>query len=272
MHVRGSSLSQPQVIEALRPFIVAFWGQANDEPIPADLRPLYAASNARGSNVTCFVLDAGGRLLHSFNGFPGQMGNPTAYSREQYAAYFAGEITRGAARLSQPPPARRDEELKLRLPEPTNGVRLFVRLPYARDSYSYPVVETVENRDEWATLAYPTAEREIDAAKLSRWLRLCYPPGVNEQLEPFGVVKGKLTLTPAGKDQAILSGKIRLARSATDYDIFQGTLEAVVTYASASKSTVSLRAVVDGTYWRFDRYRNGWMDWKLVAAIEHPVP
>src|SRR4051794_15074241 len=95
MHVRGSSLSQPRVVEALRPYIVAFWGQANDEPIPEDLRPLYAAAGRSYSNVRCFVLDSQGRLAHSFDGFPGP-GSPFDYSSDQYAEYYTREIARAA--------------------------------------------------------------------------------------------------------------------------------------------------------------------------------
>lgn len=259
MHVRGSSLSHPRVAEALRPFIVAFWGQHADEPLPEDVLPLYEASGRVGSNVRCFVLDSGGRLLHSFNGFPANMGNPLAFSPEEYAAYFAGEITRGAGRLPLP-----EEEPALKLPDVKDGVRLFVRLPRRQDSYGYPVVETVENRDEWKLLAAPDTSREIEARRLSRWLSLCYPPGVNEQLEPFKTVRGTLTLRPAGKDRAILSGPVRMALSETDYELFEGTFEAVLTYTPK----LTLRGVVDGRYWRFDPPRNRWMEWKLAAAIE----
>jgi hypothetical protein len=263
MHVRGSSLSQPKVIEALRPFIVAFWGQKDNEPIPADLRPLYEASGFGHSNVRCFVLDSGGRLVHSFNGFPGNAGDPTRTSPEQYAAYFAGEIARGAAAVEGRPASR--ETRPLELPDVKDGVRLFIRLPYHPGSYGSPVVETVENRDEWKTLARPDSPRSLDAGKLLRWLRLCYPPGVNEQLEPFRVARGALTLTPDGKDGAVLTGSVRLAMAEEGYDLFEGTLEAALTYTGGA---VSLRGVVDGTYWRFDPPRNRWMDWKLTAALE----
>ena len=176
MHVRGSSLSHPKVIEALRPFIVAFWGQANNEAIPDDIQPLYDRSGRRSSNVRCFVLDHEGNLLHSFNGFPGNDPNPMRYSSDEYAAYFTDEINRRAVPLKV---KLRDSDLKL--PDVKQGVRLFIRLPEHRGSYGAPVVEVVENKDEWTTLAYPKAAREIDAQKLSRWFRLCYPAGVNEQ-------------------------------------------------------------------------------------------
>lgn len=268
MHVRGSSLSQPRVLEALKPYIVAFWGQANDEPIPADVRPLYEASGYGSSNVRCFVLDPEGKLVHSFNGFPANAGDPTAFSKEQYAAYFAGEIIRGSARLT--PPSVSTTPAALKLPEPKDGVRLFIRLPNRPDSYGYPVVETVENREEWQTLAYPKTARDLEASRLSRWLSLCYPPGVNEQLEPFQVVRGTLKLQPAGPRQAILSGKIRLANTETGYELVEGTLEAVLDYPDKPEAETrpQLRGAVEGIFWRWEPRRNRWMDWRLTMAIE----
>src|SRR5690349_7090847 len=122
MHVRGSSLSHTKVVEALRPFIVAFWGQANNEAIPKDIQPLYTASGrGGGSNVRCFVLDPQGKLLHWFNGFPGNNSNPMRYSTDEYAAYFCDEIKHAAVPLQVKP---RDSALKL--PDVKNGVRLFI--------------------------------------------------------------------------------------------------------------------------------------------------
>jgi len=261
MHVRGSSLSHPKVIHALRPFIVAFWGQANNEAIPRDIQPLYDASGrGGGSNVRCFVLDAQGKLLHWFNGFPGHNPNPMRYSTDEYATYFTDEINHAAVPI---PVKLRDSELKL--PDAKNGVRLFIRLPEHRGSYASPVVEVVENKAEWTTLAYPKTPREIDAQSLSRWLRLCYPPGVNEQLEPYQSIQGTLTLKPAGEHQAILSGKIRMGMLDADDPPFAGTFEALLTYKG---DQVSLRGVVSGTYLRYDRAHDRDMHWKLTAAIE----
>jgi hypothetical protein len=261
MHVRGSSLSHPKVVEALRPFIVAFWGQANNEAIPENIQPLYDRSGrGGGSNVRCFVLNHDAKLLHWFNGFPGKEPNPMRYSSDEYATYFADEINHAPGPLKV---KVRDGQLKL--PDIKNGVRLFIRLPEHRGSYGVPVVEAVENKDEWVTLAYPKTTREIDAQKLSRWLRLCYPAGVNEQLEPYEFIQGTLTLTAVGKHQAVLSGKIRLALSDPDNPPFQGTLDALLTY-KASRPT--LRGVVSGLYRRHDRAHNRDMHWKLTAAIE----
>jgi len=261
MHVRGSSLSQPQVIEALRPFIVSFWGQADNEPIPADLLPFYKASERGTSNVHCFVLDSKGKFLHGFDGLPVIQGSPLTLSPAQLSAYYVREIARGTKGMSLPLP--KGEPLT-RLPDVKDGVRLFIRLPGRQDTYGYPIVETVENRDEWKTLAFPKTSREIDAGKLSRWLSLCYPPGVNEQLHPFGSVKGALTLKPTGPNEALLSGKVRMAKSDGDYELFEGTFEAVITYGTAT----TFRGALTGIYWRFDAPRNRWMDWDMTAAIE----
>lgn len=261
MHVRGSSLSQPKVIEALRPFIVSFWGQADNEPIPADLLPFYRASARGSSNVQCFVLDAKGKLLHGFDGLPAIQGRPLTLSPGQLSDYYVREITRGTKGLALPLPKN---EAVTRLPHVKDGVRLFIRLPGRQDTYGYPVVETVENKAEWTTLAYPKVSREIDAGKLSRWLSECYPPGVNEQLHPFGSVKGTLTLKPTGPHEALLTGQVRMAKTNGDYELFEGTFEAVLSYGTAT----TVRGVLSGIYWRLDAPRNRWVDWELTAAIE----
>jgi hypothetical protein len=258
MHVRGV-LSHNAVIEALRPYIVAFWGQAEDEPIPADVQPLYDTAGFGHSNVRCFVLDSSGKLLRGFNGFPGNSGDSTRYSLSQYVSYLTGEIARAGAEAPLP-----KEPSSLRLPDARNGVRLYIRLPGRRDSAGTPVLAALENHDEWATLAQPKTARKVEARKLSRWLSICYPSGVNEQLEPYRTVKGNLTLTPLGKDQAILSGDIQMAMSETDYEIFEGKVEALITYGAAT----TLRGVVDGKYWRHETRNNRWFDSRLTAAIE----
>lgn len=154
-------------------------------------------------------------------------------------------------------------ENKFNLPDVENGVRLFVRLKDVKmmDSYKSPVTEVVPDDGEWKLLEH--GERTIDAAKLSRWLKLVYPPGVNEQLHPYDTVSGTLTLKPVDDTTAILSGRVTLSQNDNRDHPFTGTLEAVVTYDKG----ISLRGVVDGLYPRKDPKR-GWSDWKLNAAIE----
>jgi hypothetical protein len=259
MHVRGGPLSHPKAVNALAPFIVSFWAQKNEEDPPPDVKALYQASG-RGfaSNVRYFVLDADGRMVHCFSGFPGRRPHPMGLSLDEQAAYLIDELARANVALPKVSPS-------MKLPDVADGVRLFVRLPDQRGTYATPVVEVVADQGEWKALAKPSSRREIDAGRLARWLKLCYPPGVNEQLHPYDAVEGKLALRPLDARTAILSGSVRLStRDRADHP-FEGTFEAVVTYAGDS---VSLRGVLDGVYPRFDTPRGRWMDWKLVAAIE----
>lgn len=253
MHVRAS-LSHPRVVEALRPFIVSFWGQQDREPIPDGIKEFYDVTGRVNTNARCFVLDADGRCVGGFAGFPDGASNPTGYSPDERADYLAGEIRRLSRKLELKP-----REAVLRLPDVKEGVRLFIRLKDGPDSYRTPVVEAVEGGEEKAVLARPERALKIDAAKFARWLRLVYPPGVNEQLKPYEKVEGTLTLAPADGGRAILSGSVRMDRA------FEGTLRAVLTYEGA---VIRLRGVVEGVYPRFDKPRNAWRDWKLTAAIE----
>ncbi len=264
MHVRGSSLSHPKVVTALQPFIVAFWGQSNDEPTPADVRALEAVVDRRdgASNVRCYVLDVKGKLVHSFNGFPRGERNPSGQRPEAIADYFADEINRGAAKIGIVRSAYKQHPISL--PDTKTGVRMFIRLNNMRDAYGVPVVEVIENKGELETLTFPKTPREIPAAALARWLSLCYPAGVNEQLEPFKFVKGTLTLKSVDARTAILSGNIQLAMTEIAEHPFEGQVTAVLTYSGAS---VSLRGIVDGLYPRQDPYR-GWQNLKLTATIE----
>lgn len=253
MHVRAS-LSHPRVVEALRPFIVSYWGQKDQEPIPEEIAKFHDVTGRVNTNTRCFILDADGRCLGGFAGFPGGAPNPVRFPADERADYLVGEIRRLSAKLELKP-----REAALRLPDVKDGVRIFVRLHDAPDSYRVPVVVAVDGAEEKALLARPDRAREIDASKLARWLRLVYPSGVNEQLAPYEKVEGTLTLAPADGGRAILSGPVRMDRA------FDGTVRAVLTYEGAA---VRLRGVVEGAYHRFDKPRNAWRDWKLTAAIE----
>jgi len=72
-------------------------------------------------------------------------------------------------------------------------------------------------------------------------------------------------LRPAGKQQAILSGKIRLGLSDPGNAPFEGTFDALLTYKG---NRTSLRGVVSGLYRRHDRVHDRDMHWKLTAAVE----
>jgi len=261
--MRGGPLSDPAVVDHLQPFIVSFWGQADREEPPEEVQLLYdQCRGPRGSNVTCFVLDSKGRLLRAFNGFPTGAKNPSGRSFAEISKYFIEEITKATSSVAL---SKRSNPRTL--PDVEDGVRVLVRLKDSAlfRSYASPVVEVVEDRGEWEILALPSASCEIDAAKLGRWLRLCYPPGINEQLEPYQHIEGTLTLRASSQGKAILSGKVRLGKTNGAEQCFEGTFEAAVTYGG---KTPSVRGVLEGSYRRHDSKRGERSQMKLVAAIE----
>ncbi len=268
MHVRGGALSNSKVVEALQPFIVSYWGQSNNEEIPKDIKPLYEQTeDGPVTNVRCFVMDPDGKMIHWFYGFPDKAQNPTHHTPKQVEDYYVSEIKKATAKLKIE--GRKNE---LKLPDTSDGVRMYIRVKSPmQGSYNIPVVQVVENKAEWDTLSYPSSETKIDAGKLARWLNLCYPPGVNEQLKPYDKVEGTIILKSAGKDSkhryAILSGKIKLSISESTDHPFEGTFEAVLKYKLDEAKVVSLQGVVSGNYPRKDPFR-GWKDWPLTAAIE----
>ncbi len=254
--MRGGPLSDADVVGALQSFIVSSWAQKDrKEPPPEVDRLLQRSRHRSGSNVACFVLGSDGKLLNSFNGFPGGTGNPGRTSMKEIARYFVSEIAKAKAQGPR-------RENPLLLPDVRNGVRIFVRLPDPRmfESYRCPVVQTVADEGEWKTLGKSDGSREIDAAKLARWLRLCYPPGMNEQLKPYDKVEGTLVLKPAAGGTAILAGAVRLS---ADRGSFRGTFRAVLAYSGEAPEVTG---VLEGTYVRVGSM--GRQEFTLVAAIE----
>lgn len=238
------------VVDELQPYYVTWWAQADRKEPPAEVQKLYDQLDRRfGSNVTCFILAADGAMLRAFNGFPDNRPHPMGRSMKDMARYYVEEIRQTGAET-------RERKNDRRMPDVEDGVRVFVRLPDVKmfDSYRAPVVDVVADDGEWKLLAKPGT---IDAAKLSRWLRLCYPTGINEQLKPYDAVEGTLTLTVDG----ILSGDVKMGTGGRT--VFEGTFEAVVTRGERT----TLHGVVDGTYDRVDRGGRR-QEMRLTAAIE----
>lgn len=135
------------------------------------------------------------------------------------------------------------------------GVRLFVRLADEKAPRSkIPVVEVVAMKpEEWKVLSYPDQSKDIDAAALKSWLVQLCPASIRkaaDQQQPFTKITGSLKLQPAGVDRtfryALLQGKIRLANDDGKESAFEGTIQAVLTYAPTSSNIKSIRGVVDG--------------------------
>jgi hypothetical protein len=260
----------------LRPFLVTAWHGAKVADMPPDVKAIFTGSelskDPRRLNLFVFMLDHQGRTVHSFHGLPG--GARGGDGRSDYTK----EIPRGLAKLKLPPDQERRAsavpDLKATGTGLPAGVRLFVRLTDVKDPFRsrVPVVEVVAMKaDDWKALALPEKAREVEAAALKSWLVQLYPAGIRtaDQSKPFTRSSGSLKLEPAGADKAgryaLLRGKIQLAKGDDKESAFEGTLQAVLTYALDAPGVKSVRAVVEGDY--LYRLRTT-QRMPLVAAVE----
>ncbi len=263
--MRGGPLSNPEIVQLLQPFIMTSWNGAASVMGP-DIKGIYTQANLpKDTNVSAYVLDQWGRLIHAFQGLPGRGGN----DRSDYKI----EITRAIKKLNLPSTrtpqtasARPNAipDLKASVPGFPAGVRLFLRLNNDRDPFrsGLPVVEVVPmTPDEWRNLFLPegSAGRRIEAEALRKWLVHLYPAGIRtaDQQIPFRKMTGELKLEPAGSSgesrYGLLQGAILLSKgeegpAADAKSSFQGTLRAVLTYPRGGADVQSLRGVIDGFY------------------------
>lgn len=283
------------MIETLGPFIVTSWhGHRDDAKIPNAVRKVWSEKfrgerrgrdRGRGpkeqSNVDLAVLDADGKVVHSFDGFRRPRGDRRSGRRESLAEYTAREIHKAVERLGEKPPRRGKGDVKLPDIKKGSGVRVFVRLMDDRmKAYQAPVVEIVPlATDDWQVLALPKKQRAVSAAKLEKWLSQVYPPGVMERVDrrtkkvyKVEKVEGELTLSPAGsdgdRDFALLRGTVRLTDEGPDDFSYRGKLEVVLSYSRSSPGTPTLRGVFSGIYPRYDRFRRRTREIPLRAAFE----
>jgi hypothetical protein len=252
-------LSNARVIGSLQPYVLASWEQNPRGDPPEEVRAVLAKAGRWSTNVKCFVLDSAGEVRHSFDGFGGQRG-PTG-DLQSLVPTWVSEIAESSKKIGAP-----ERKNPLALPEVKDGVRMFVRLTENKvltDRLWYtPVVHVFPDEGERRLFLGPERPREIDASKLSRWLGFCYPPGVNEQLTPFEIVEGRLTLSQAG----ILSGRVRLSRrDPAKIHSFEGDVEAILT---PKGDAFTLRGVIEGTYTRPGRGADGRSTSKIAAVIE----
>lgn len=269
--MRGSYLSNPEVVRLLKPFVVTSWHGADPAQMPPEVRNVYTASDLpKNTNVTMFVLDQQGRVVHSFHGLQNPRSTGSSYAQEIGKA-------RALLKLPDPPPTA-DQKLDLRLPDlaPTGsglpaGLRLFLRRNQ-QGAGKQLVVEVVAMKpEEWKVLAFSEKAKPIEPAALKNWLVQMYPPAIRtaDQQKPFSRINGSLILEPAGSDPngryALLRGEVILSKGDDNESAFQGTLRAVLTYRSHAADVVSVQGIVEGDY----LYRiRGTQAIPLRAAIE----
>jgi len=278
--VRGLALTDPAVVGMLQPFIMTFWWGHRDDPMPDVIRENAfprRPGTGRESNVKAMALDAKGNCVEVFDSMPI---DKTARGPFQDSVPQNFEEHLGAACKKLGLPTKASKLRALALPgREGEGVslRMFVRLDDpGMPAYFAPVVEVVSpTAEQWGALAYPREERGVDASVLQACWHELYPPGVMERQDKTTYVQyriagaeGTLTLSPAGERTAVLSGRVKLTDEGPDGFSFEGTFEAVLTYAAGSDEASSLKGVFEATYPRHDRAHDRDMHLPLTAAIE----
>ena len=276
--MRGSSLSSPVVLEALRPFIVVVWNGRSNEDMPADVREVYyAAGPSRDhANIRLCVLNSEGKVMRGFTPFPDNNPGSLDFDQRRMGQYLKDQIDQSTVGMKLPKVAVKKT---LTLPDITGttqpaGVRLFVSFEDNRmHHYRVPVVETVAIQEaERKALRLPTETRTIQAADLRRWLEQYYPPAVMDGMGGFEKISGTLQFEPAGADAqsryANLRGDVQFVldnESATGY---RAKLELVLRYDKTSPELQSVRGIMEGSFPRQDRYGRTVESVRMTAAIE----
>lgn len=256
--MRGSSLAHPEVIEALRPFIVVAVTARNEEAMPVEVRELSRSqARERRSNIHCYVLDPKGALAGSFPPFAGRIPD---FDPDRMGRTMREGIERASRGLELPKMA---EDKKLHLPDIREGVRVLLSLKGPVPQYRAAVVECVPFGDrERRALVRPEKARTLDAAELRAWLEQLMPPAIMEGMGTVKDISGTLTLEPSG----ILGGEVRLVLDDPAGSACSGRLDGLVTWKSGTLATV--RAAFEGVFGKPDRMRRGTMDFKMKAVIE----
>lgn len=271
--MRGSSLSHPRVIAALRPFIVSVWNGRDERDAPREVRDALDDADLRGveTNLKLLVLDSKGRVRTSFSPFPGRNPASLGFDPDRMGRYLAGKIEAAWKALGSPPAP--EAPAKLALPDVKDGVRLYVKIDGGRTGhYRAPVVEAVAFSDaEREALAWPEAEREVEARSLRRWLCQVYPPAIMDGMGGLDEISGKLRLRPAGADErrrwATLSGRVRMTLDNDAETRYHVDVELALAYTRDSPRLASLRGAIEGTFNKPDRRGDG-TRMPITAAIE----
>lgn len=263
--MRGGSLSDAKVIEALRPYIVTAWSGRCGAEMPASIRAVFDEAGLRTEqNLLCIVLDAQGKYVRSFHPWSGKNLHEMRFDAARMADATLSEIRKTSALLKLPPPA----ESKLNLPDIERGVRIFIKVDGSRDplrQYRAPIVEVAPTTArERTALARPEKSREIEASELAGWLRLVYPAAVMDGKGGMEAIEGRLTLAPAGARAATLQGECVLRLDNRARTVLRLRLEAVLRYDEQGDFT--LRLVMTGIYPK--QKGDGVAEMPMTVAIE----
>ena len=276
--MRGSSLSSPAALEALRPFIVAVWDGRPDDEMPSDVREVYeeARRTPRQTNILLCVLDSQGKLVRAFPPFPGQHPGSLGFDPQRMGNYLKEQIQQSTVGMKLPQVAARTT---LTLPDVEGtgqpaGVRIFVSFKANQiGQFRVPAVEAVPMRDsEREALRLPTGPRTVPAVTLRRWLEQFYPPGIMDGYGGFDRIAGSLQLTPAGTDTtaryAVLQGDVQFTLDNRNAAAYSGRVEILLEYGLKSDALAAVRGVMEGNFPREDRFGRANETVRMTAAIE----
>jgi len=268
--VRGHSLSSPEVLRALAPYVVTHWNGGELGEMPEEIRPIcsnWKPTRREPSPLLFFVFDAKGTFIKAFE--------PMPEGRPDHVDQWAGYLLERLQSLAKTLGLKDGGEPALRLPDVKEGIRIFIkstRPNHGAANYKVPICEVVSVEEERALLKYSETTRTIDAVRLGRWLNEYYPAAIMDATgKPIGL-SGSLTLSPAGSDgkkrYAILRGEPEWTMDDprhTHYR-YRGTVEIVLAYPPESSEFVWVRGAIRGSFSK--PMGRGAFKFEMTAAIE----
>lgn len=238
----------------MSPFILVAADARRPQEYPTDVRELHEQRDRQRcrSNITVCVLDSAGKLVHSFDGMPGQ-GEPVQQFRQKMAGHCLRELETAKKLLGTLPTAA--GEKKLTLPTTAGagqpaGVRVYLRFGTNHlRHFRVPTVEAVEvSQAERQALAWSAKPKTLSARDIKAWLQECYPPAVMDGKGGFRGITGTLSWKPAGESAefryATLSGTISFELDNTGRAKYQGPLEIALTYPKDREDFIDLKGTL----------------------------
>lgn len=283
--MRGSSLSHPDVVATLRPFILVSWNGTSTRDFPEDVGTLYKQANLsrNGGPIRLFVLNPAGELEAAFFPFAGQSPATLGFDPQRMGTFLKQEIKKASAGMDLSKTRVAGRQLKLpglttlkpaAVSQMPAGVRVLLSLEHPfSNSYRVPVIETVAvNVAEEKVLQYPQTSRRVSAHSLKRWLEQLYPPGMMERSGRILDVQGDLLLRPSGSDEqfryAILQGTVYFTFDDARQTRYEGTVAIAFRYARNAGKMKSFRGIYRGIFPKQDRQGKGEARILMQAVLE----
>lgn len=265
--MRGSCLSHPEALAALRGFIVTSWSGNTDLRNPRGMPPEVARIHATaagtrvsGSNIKCFILTPDGEVEAVFNAFPNNDVSSFGFDPDEAGRYFAKSVRHFARDLTIPAPAADSFELALprTLPDgsPADARLLLHITPRSliaqyRSAVAEPLLLGEEVRSALGSQGKSASgSRPVAASSLGSVLRQFYPPAIMQQSGKISAVAGTLTLTSLGTNGEGAWSKLTGTASLTLDDgvasKFPVTVDALVLNDPATGACKSVRGILQG--------------------------